>query len=112
MEFLKNVSIYRQNILDCFDKNGYKGEVIGVYNPDSSCIFEFVKNYQQLGFAFLIYSSNEIIINKDLAIKVETNFRRFYKQVDMFMINSLSDYHLLIEDLAGMQEKIFIFEDE
>jgi hypothetical protein len=113
MEFLKNVSIFDKNLLDCFDEKGYSNEVIEVYNPDSIEIFEYLKNYHDLGFRFLIFRSKDSSIKNDLDsdLEVETDFRQFYKKIDMFIINSLDDYHFLISDLAGMKEKIFIICD-
>lgn len=111
VDFLKNICIFNNQLLDCFDDKGYKKELIGVYNPNSKEILEFLTNYQYFGFRFLIYISNDLIIDKDLDIQVESDFRKFYKQIDMFIINSIKDYHLLIDDLAGMEEKIFIFDN-
>jgi len=111
MEFLKNISIYDKSLLDCFDEKGYKNEIIGVYNPDNLKLFEFLKRYHDLGFKFLIYSKNKTVKDNNLNIKVEINFIKFYKQIDFFIINSLKDYPDLIENLAGMEEKIFVLED-
>jgi hypothetical protein len=114
MEFLKNISIYDKNLLDCFDEKGYCNEVIGVYSPKSDKIFDYIKNYQDLGFRFLIYRPADKKITTevpDLDLKVETDFRQFYKKIDMFIIESLADYHFLIDDLAGMKEKIYVFDD-
>ena len=111
MEFFKNVSIFDKKLLDCFDEKGYSNEVIGVYSPKSDKIFDYIKNYQELGFRFLIYSHEASTITTEvpnLDLEVETNFRNFYKKIDMFIIGSLADYHLLINDLAGMKEKVFV----
>lgn len=114
MEFLKNINIFNQDLLDCFDEKGYCNEVIGVCSPKSERIFDYLKSYQDLGFRFLIYRPVDTKIATkvpDLDLEVETDFRQFYKKIDMFIIESLADYHFLINDLAGMQEKIFILGD-
>lgn len=111
MEFLKNISIYNKSLLDCFDEKGYKNEIIGIYNPHLVKISDFIKTHQDLGFRFLIYSKDKKLKENDLNIKVETDFRKFYKKIDLFVLNSIDDYHYLIEDLAGMKEKIFIIEE-
>lgn len=108
MKKIKNIEIYDKCILDCFGSDGYSGEIIGVYEPNSLNILDFIIEYRTLGLNFMIYKRNKNFKDIECDVPIETDFKKFYNKTDIFVIESIIDFKPLYNDLDGMFVKVFI----